>query len=284
MNEPVRTLVDGLVFPEGPRWHAGRLWFSDMEDMCVKAVDPDGTVEEIVRIDDYTSGLGWLPDGRLLVVAVKTRRLLAVDRAGNVSLHADLGPVTRSFANDMIVDRSGRAYVGSMGYDIWSDPEPKPGALAIVEPDGTARLAVEEMMFPNGAAITPDGRKLIVAESLSKVLTAFEIADDGSLSARRIWRETADVMPDGMCLDAEGGAWIASITDGAFLRLDNDGKVTHRMETPDDRQAWAVALGGDMLYMLSSSPLGDTRENRLATRPGRIEMMRAPVPAPAVSL
>lgn len=283
MSEPVRTLVDGLVFPEGPRWHDGRLWFSDMEDMCVKAVDADGRVEEIVRIDDYTSGLGWLPDGRLLVVAVKTRRLLAVDGTGNVTLHANLAPVTRSFANDMIVDRAGRAYVGSMGYDIWSDPEPKPGALAIVEPDGSARLAVEDMMFPNGAAFTPEGGQLIVAESLSKILTSFDIGSDGSLSGRKVWRETADVMPDGMCLDAEGGAWIASITDGAFLRIDSDGRVTHRIDTPDDRQAWAVALDGDTLYMLSSSPLGDTRENRLAKRPGRIETMRAPVPAPAVS-
>ena len=275
----INLLLDGLVFPEGPRWRDGRLWFSDMEDMCVKAVDLTGRVEEIVRIDDYCSGLGWLPNGRLLVVAVKTRLLLAVDSAGKVSLHADLTPVTLSYANDMVVDTAGRAYVGSMGYDIWSDPEAKPGALAIVEPDGRARLAVGDMMFPNGSVITPDGKRLIVAESLSKALTEFDIEEDGSLSGRRLWAETSGVMPDGICLDAEEGIWIASIDDGAFIRIERGGKSTHRIETPEGRQAWAVALGGDTLFMLTSSPLGDTRENRLAPRPGRIETMRAPVPA-----
>lgn len=279
MAEPIDLLLDGLIFPEAPRWRDGRLWFSDMEDMCVKAVDLHGRVEEIARIDDYTSGLGWLPDGRLLVVAVKSRRLLAVGGDGAVSLHADLGPVTRSFANDMVVDDLGRAYVGSMGYDIWSDPEPKPGALAIVEPDGSVRWGVADMMFPNGSVITPDRRRLIVAESLSMALTEFDIAQDGSLSGRRLWGETAGVMPDGICMDAEEGIWIASINDGAFLRIERGGRVTHRIDTPEGRQAWAVALGDDTLFMLTSSPLGDTRENRLATRPGRIETTRAPVPA-----
>lgn len=275
----INLLLDGLVFPEGPRWRDGRLWFSDMEDMCVKAVDLTGRVEEIVRIDDYCSGLGWLPDGRLLVVAVKTRLLLAVDPAGEVSLHANLTPVTRSYANDMVVDRTGRAYVGSMGYDIWNDPEAKPGALAIVEPDGRARLAIGDMMFPNGSVITPDGKRLIVAESLSRALTEFDIEEDGSLSGRRLWAETSGVMPDGICLDAEGGIWIASIDGGAFMRIEKGGKVTHRVVTPEGRQAWAVALGDDSLFMLTSSPLGDTRANRLFTRPGRIETMPAPVPA-----
>lgn len=282
MAERIETLLDGLVFPEGSRWHEGRLWFSDMEDKCVNAVTLDGVVEEIVRIDDYTSGLGWLPDGRLLVVAVKSRRLLVVDGAGKVSLHADLEPVTRSFANDMVVDRLGRAYVGSMGYDIWSDPEPKPATLAIVHPDGRMAIAAEDMMFPNGAVITPDGRRLIVAESLSMALTEFDIAEDGSLSNRRLWAETGGVMPDGICLDAEEGVWFASINDGNFVRIEHGGKITHRIETPEGRQAWDVTLGGDdgkTLFMLTSSPLGDTRDNRLVTRPGRIEMTTAPAHA-----
>lgn len=281
MKYVVKTLVGGLVFPEGPRWRAGRLWFSDMEDNCVKSVSPDGELREELRIDDYTSGLGWLPDGRMLVVSVKQQKLLAV-KAGTAEVHADLSNLARSYINDMVVDRHGRAYVGSMGYDIWADPEPKPGNLILVRPDGEKIVAAERMMFPNGAVITPDGRQLIVAESLSKCLTAFHIDADGSLSGRRLWAETAGVMPDGICLDSRGGIWIAAIETGAVLRIEEGGDVTDVIDAPDGRQAWAVALGGEdgrTLFMLTSSPLGDTREARLESRPGRIEVTRVEHPA-----
>jgi len=274
-------LAEGLVFPEGPRWHEGRLWFSDMEDCRVKAVDLSGRMDEIIVLNDYPSGLGWLPDGTLLIVSMKERKLLALDGKGKLRVHADLSDHSISYANDMVVDRIGRAYVGSMGYDIWADPDPKPGMLACVSPEGHPSVAAEQMMFPNGSVITPDGRTLIVAESLAKQLTAFDIAEHGGLSNRRLWAKTADAMPDGICLDAAGGIWVATIETGSFMRIEQGGAVTDLIETPPGRQGWAVALGGDdgrTLFMLTSSPLGDLRENRLQTRPGRVEILKVDVP------
>ncbi|MDQ1468328.1 MAG: hypothetical protein QOH10_2743, partial [Actinomycetota bacterium] len=179
----LQTVVDGLAFPEGPRWHDGRLFFSDQHARQVLALDPAGGVEEIVRVEGQPSGLGWTPSGEMLIVSMIDRRLLRFDGGGAaLSEVADLSALATFHCNDMVVSADGRAYVGNFGFDLDGGERPRPATLVAVEPDGTARIAADEMRFPNGSVITPDGRTLIVGESVAGCLTAFTIATDGTLS------------------------------------------------------------------------------------------------------
>jgi sugar lactone lactonase YvrE len=252
-----QMLVDDLVFPEGPRWHAGRLWLANIHAFEVVAIDPSGARESVLRLDDRPSGLGFLPDGRLLVVSMLERRLLRRDPSG-VAVHADLsrfGP----FCNDMVVDAQGRAYVGFMTYNPFAGESPPDGAagggIVLVTPDGEARLAAGDLAVPNGTVITPDGRTLMVGESRGSRLTAFDIAADGALHNRRVWA-TLDATPDGICLDAEGAIWVANprAVDTAFLRVREGGEVTDRIAASEFR-AIACMLGGadrKTLYLLEA--------------------------------
>jgi len=246
-----RILADGLYFGEGPRWRDGRLWFSDFYDHAVKSMDAAGSLRTEIEIDDQPSGLGWLPDGRLLVVAMHRRQLLRVDADG-VKLHADLGGVAAHHANDMVVDREGRAYVGNFGFaldealaargveGVLADhPTAK---LARVDPDGRVHVAAEGLHFPNGAVITPDGRTLIVAETLALRLTAFDVAADGSLSNRRVWAELGRRAPDGICLDADGHAWVANAIAPECVLVAPGGRIIATVTT--SQPCFACALGG----------------------------------------
>ena len=223
-----QVVLDGLTFPEGPRWREGRLWFSDMHDHRVIAVDLAGRAETIVEVPQRPSGLGWLPDGRLLVVSMVDRRLLRFDRDG---LHeaADLSPYATFHCNDMVVDLDGRAYVGNFGWDFAAGGDPVPAKLVLVTPDGEVRAVAEDLIFPNGMVITPDGRTLVVAESFAERLTAFDVAADGSLSNRREWARLEGAVPDGICLDREGAIWVASPMSSEVLRVREGGEVTHRL-------------------------------------------------------
>jgi len=187
----LHTVVDGLAFPEGPRWHEDRLFFSDQHAHQVLALDSGGNVEEIVRVEQQPSGLGWTPDGRLLIVSMLDRRLLRLDHGGpdgaRLSVVADLSALATFHCNDMVVAADGRAYVGNFGFDLDAGESPRPATLVMVEPDGAAAIVAEEMRFPNGTVITPDGRTLIVGESVAGCLTAFTIEPDGTLSNRRLW-------------------------------------------------------------------------------------------------
>ncbi len=218
------TLIDDLRFPEGPRWHDGRLWFSDMHSQQVLAVDLDGKAETIVEVPQDPSGLGWLPDGRLLVVSMQDRKLMRLDPQGLVEV-ADLSAHASFYCNDMVVDAVGRAYVGNFGWDLHGGAPPVEANLVLVEPDGAVRVVADKLRFPNGSVITPDGRTLIVGETFGPCLTAFDIAGDGSLSGRREWARMEGAVPDGICLDAEGGIWVASPVSGAVLRLVEGGRV-----------------------------------------------------------
>ena len=277
MARELKTLLGGLAFAEGPRWRDGRLWFSDMHAHEVVAMAPDGSRETIYTHDGPVSGLGWLPDGRLLIVSMVDMKLLRMERDGKVVLHGDLSAVATGRCNDMVVDRQGRAYVGNFGYDF-PNGTPKTTRMARVDPDGTVTAAADELMFPNGTVITPDGKTLVVGETFANRLTAYDVAGDGALSNRRIWAATGErVFPDGCCLDAEGAIWVASPLSNEVVRFREGGEVLERITSTQG--VYACMLGGDdgrTLYVLtceSSDP-----DNTAATRTGKIEVTRVDVP------
>src|SRR5262249_55560110 len=222
------------------------------------------------------SGLGWLPDGRLLVVSMTDRRLLRLDPSG-LSVVADLSDVATFHCNDMVVDRQGRAYIGNFGSDFEGGGAPRPAVLALVLPDGTVRVAAEELAFPNGTVLTADGRTLIVGESFGARLTAFDVAADGSLSRRRVWAALEGAVPDGICLDAENAVWVASPLSKEVLRVREGGDVVERVSTA--AQAIACMLGGPerrTLFVLTARALN--REACRTQRSARIEMVEVDVP------
>jgi sugar lactone lactonase YvrE len=271
------TLLDGLCFGEGPRWHEGALWLSDMHDHKVLRVTPGGECETVCEVPKWPSGLGWLPDGDLLVVSMTDRRLLRFD-GSMLRLHADLADLASFHCNDMVVDASGRAYVGNFGFDLHAQKKPRPAELICVEPDGSARVVARDLRFPNGTVITPDGRTLIVGESWGACLTAFDIAPEGGLDNRRVWAEQPDgALPDGICLDAEGGIWLASPSTNECLRQVEGGEITHRVALAQG--AFACMLGGDdgrTLFILTAASSDPDDCRRL--RSGTIETCRAPYP------
>lgn len=236
---PVRTLIEGLSFPEGPRWRDGALWFSDIHAHRVCRMTPDGAVVEMARLGDRVSGLGFLPDGRLLIVSMLDRRLVAVGPGGSLEIHADLSELSGHFINDMVVDRQGRAYVGSRN---GGEPGSAGDTILLVEPDGRSRIAARNMVSPNGSVVTPDGAFLVVAETALGRLNRFRIEADGSLADREIFANFPGHHIDGICLDAGGGFWAGGGT-GGLLRITADGSLAEAIEFPG-RMVLACALGG----------------------------------------
>jgi sugar lactone lactonase YvrE len=272
-----RPVAAGLAFPEGPRWHDGELWFSDMLGGVVLRIAADGVVHPVLDVPAQPSGLGWLPDGRLLVVSMRDRRLLCV-ADGTAVVLADLARIVPQACNDMVVDARGRAYVGNFGFDLPGGASPGPTCLVLVTPDGQARVVADGLLFPNGCVITPSGETLIVAETFGARLTAFTISDAGSLHARRTWAELPGKSPDGICLDAEGAVWVASPPTREVLRVVAGGRVTHRVAT--SAQAIACMLGGPDrrdLFVLSGHVGFDPAKAR-RYRSGRIDALRVAVP------
>jgi sugar lactone lactonase YvrE len=275
----LEPFVKGLAFPEAPRWRAGALWLSDFYQRRVLRVTPDGAVETVAEVPGQPSGLGWLPDGRLLVVSMNDRRLLRQDRQGLVEA-ADLSGLAAWPCNDMLVDGLGRAYVGNFGFDLHARAPFAATSLLLVTPDGRVVVAAEDMHFPNGMVLTPDGRTLIVAESYGQRLTAFDVADDGTLRRRRVWAqlEGKGVGPDGICLDAQGAVWLASPVSREVLRVKEGGEVVERI--PTEGQAVACMLGGDdrrTLFVLTGRVLV-TPQQSLDQRSGAIWQTRVAVP------
>jgi sugar lactone lactonase YvrE len=252
-----RVVVDGLTFPEGPRWFGDRLWFVDMHSHTVRAVDPKGNPEVIAEFPDKPSGMGLMPDGSVICVSVRRRLVERIGLGGERTPHADLNDLPGESLNDMVVDAHGRAYVGNRfprpSLEV-KDPV-SPENVVLVEPDGTHRVVAENLVAPNGSVIAPDGRVLIVAEALGHRLMAFDIETDGSLSNRRIYAETGEYYPDGICLDAEGAIWFGSPITGAFVRILEGGRVTEVITMPEGKWAIACMLGGPdrrTLYMATS--------------------------------
>ncbi|HKV55754.1 MAG TPA: SMP-30/gluconolactonase/LRE family protein [Candidatus Binataceae bacterium] len=237
----MKPLLEGLVFPEGPRWHDGKLWFSDMHAHKVRTVGLDGRAEDVVDVPSWPSGLGWLPDGTLLIVSMTDRKLLRY-AGGKLATHADIAHLASFHCNDMVVDGRGRAYVGNFGFDLLSGGAQKQAELVLVNPDGSSRVVASGLDFPNGAVVTQDGRTLIVGESLGHRLTAFHVEDDGSLTNQSTWAELGDAVPDGIALDAGNAIWVASPLTKELLYVQQGGKVAERIKC--DSMPIACALGG----------------------------------------
>jgi sugar lactone lactonase YvrE len=283
----VRTLLDDLVFTEGPRWHDGRLWCSDMHDHRVISTALDGHADTVVRVeDDEPSGLGWLPDGRLLVVAMETQRLLRVESDGELAVHADLSSAARGSLNDMIVAADGTAYIGDMGVRIHElGAERRAGQTFRVAPDGTWECAADDLRSPNGHILTDDGRTLIVAESGGGCLTAFTVRTDGTLTDRRTFAELTperdDVLfapPDGICLDADGAVWVADPLGARVFRVREGGEVTDTIRFTDVIPV-ACVLGGPGRRTLLMCVAADWKRDALVgTRSGRIVAADVDVP------
>ncbi|MXW36236.1 MAG: SMP-30/gluconolactonase/LRE family protein [Chloroflexi bacterium] len=271
------VLLDGLRFGEGPRWRDGKLWFSDMQRYQVMTVDPDGNAEVVVHVPERPSGLGWRPDGTLLIVSMEDRKLMRHVPPDGLEEVADLSSVATWHCNDMVVDARGRAYVGNFGSDTLSGDEVSPAAIALVTEDNEVRMAADNLEFPNGTVISPDGRTLIVAESRGGRLTAFDVADDGGLSGRRVFADFDEVSPDGICLDAEGGVWVSNPLAPECIRVLEGGEVTDRVST--EHNTYACMLGGDggtTLYICSADANeADWSANQAS---GFIEVVEVAVP------
>lgn len=286
MNDPAaETVADGLAFPEGARWHDGALWFSDTHARQVLRLVPGAAPERVARVPGRPSGLGFLPDGRLLIASTHDRRVLRREPDGTLVLHADLSQIATWHVNDMVVDAHGRAYVGNYG-DASAPPEPaQPAELALVAPDGSARAVADGLLFANGLVVTGDGATLIVAETRAAPgrLTAFAIDPrDGSLSGRRTLIEfDASVFPDGLAIDAEDGVWVASPFSAEVIRVTAGGEISDRLAVADP---YAVALGGadgrDLFVCTSGTWLPEQAERE---RSGAIRRLRVRVPAAAPS-
>jgi sugar lactone lactonase YvrE len=255
----IRTVVDGMSYLECPRWHDGRVYVSDFYTQRVLALDLDGGgVDLVATVPEQPSGIGWMPDGTMLVVSMRDRRLLRVRDGGEPEPHAELSELAPWHLNDMVVDGSGRAYVGNFGFDLMSGEPIERTVLIGVDPDGRATVAADDLAFPNGMALFPDGRTLVVAETLGGRLTAFDVADDGALSNRRVWARLSEVpadsddlgeliaaggiAPDGIALDAEGAIWAADALGGRVVRVREGGEIVE--EIAPGTGVFACALGG----------------------------------------
>ncbi len=273
-----RIVADRLAFAEGPRWHEDALWWSDMHAGIVQRMGPGGALETVCTVEHRPSGLGWLPDGRLLVASMADKRLLRREADGTLAVHADLSAHVPCRINDMVVDRHGRAYVGNFGFELDRGAPPAPTVLVRVDPDGRCHVAADNLMFPNGMVITPEGGTLVVAETFGSRLTAFDIGPDGGLGGRRIWASLAGgAVPDGICLDAAGAIWVASPTTHECIRVLEGGEVAGRIAT--GRGAYACMLGGaDRRDLFVCTADSHDPARQASERNGRIEAFRAEVP------
>ena len=271
------TIHDGGRYFEGPRWHDGRLWFVDCMERTLLSLAPSGECEQHAKFDDDTPcGLGVLPDGRLIVLTMFRKRLLAYSN-GALSLFADLSDVATGTIDDMIVDGLGRAYVGDLGFDL--PPKGDHGAVGriiLVMPDGARRVVADGLRFPNGIAVSPDNDRLVVAEMSGACLADYDIAPDGGLKLRG--RFGSMKSPDGICLDADGAVWVAAFEEDAFIRLDREGRELQRVEVPG-RRALACVLGGSArrtLFCLSAATSYEELRQRKSSSP--IDKVEVEVP------
>ncbi|MFD8725394.1 SMP-30/gluconolactonase/LRE family protein [Streptomyces sp. NPDC059629] len=281
MNATPVTVVSDLHFAESPRWHEGRLWFSDFFGGHVMSVLPSGSELRFeAAVPTQPSGLGWLPDGRLLIVSMRDRKILRREADGTLVVHADLSEHATGHLNDMVVDESGRAYVGNFGFDMAGGGDFAPASLHRVDPDGKVFEAASDLWFPNGSVITAAG-VLLVSETFGNRVTAFDLTPSGDLVNRRTWasfgpvpsgRDFAEVLnqvvvaPDGCCLDSDGNLWIADAGGSRLLRLTATGEISGEVGT--GTPVFACAVGDGTLFACAAPDFHE--QPRRAAREGRV--------------
>ena len=285
MERKLETLMKGLTFGEGPRWHENKFYFSDFYSHKVYSLDLSGKHEVIVEIPNQPSGLGWTPDGTMLIVSMKDRKLMSF-KDGQLKERADLNEFSGFHCNDMVVDIDGNAFIGNFGFNTYDGEEIKPTNLILVRPGEEPVLAADNLFFPNGTVITPDNKTLIVGETYAARLTAFDKSEDGSLSNRRIWadlkvnaEEGTVPLPDGMCIDEEGAIWVASPSTAEVIRVHEGGMISERI--PVQTNAFACMLGGEdrrTLFICTSNGSGVDPEAALREKSGKIEITQVDVP------
>jgi sugar lactone lactonase YvrE len=269
------VLMEGIVFGESPRWHDGKVWFSDWGAHQVIALDPGGRHEVVATVESFPMCIDILPDGRVLVVDSARRRLLRREPDGSLVQHADLSGISEKPWNDIVADSRGGAYVNNIGFDF-PGGEFAPGLVALVTPEGGVSQVADGLSFPNGMAISPDGATLIVAESYANRLTGYDIGSDGSLGSGRTWAETPGDHPDGICMDAEGAVWYADVGNRHCVRVREGGQVLATVDL--DRGAFACVLSrGDQprLFVTAQTWSGGSQP---APPSGQIVAFPAPAP------
>lgn len=277
MTQP-RTIASGFAFPEGPRWHDGHLWFSDQHAGEVVVLAPDGAIAERFAVPGGPSGMGWMPDGSLLVTSMQERRLYRRAADGTLIIQAELATFHPGHSNDMVVDATGRAYAGNIGFDFNAGEAPRPTCIVAVAHDGTVKVAADALDCPNGTVITPDDASLIIAESMANRLTRFDIGADGSLTHRRLFADLGDHVPDGICLDAEGAVWAASPYAGEVIRVREGGEIVERV-TIDGAKPYACMLGGrDGRDLFVCCATDHDPAITVKARAGRIDAVRVSIP------
>jgi sugar lactone lactonase YvrE len=293
VTDPSTVVTSGHGFLEAPRWRDGRIWFSDFYAAVVYSAREDGTDLRVeAEVPQQPSGLGWLPDGRLLVVSMRDRKIMRREPDGTLVVHADLSSDATGHLNDMSVDADGRAYVGNFGFDLMAGDPVEPAALHRVDPDGTVTEVADELWFPNGSVITPE-HSLLVTETFGNRVSAFDITEDGRLVHRRVWAEFGPLPPDrsleaalgalivggdGACLDAEGAMWIADATGDRLIRVVEGGTVTDELRPR--MPAFACALGGSDGLTLYACIAPDFDESaRKAAREAELVAFTVAVPA-----
>lgn len=258
-DRELRTVLAGGGFFEGPRWHDGTWWVSDFYRHTVSRVTTSGEETVLFEVEHQPSGLGWLPDGSLVVVSMKDHRLLRW-ADGELTTYADLTEHCGGHLNDLVVDAQGRVYVGDFGFDLMAGGDARTTTLKRVDPDGSVHVVADGLLFPNGSVITPDGGTLVVGETLANRYTAFDLGEDGELANRRVWAPlgpevalgpTEEVLgqlavaPDGCALDAEGHVWSADAIGGRVARIAPGGSIVESVAVPEGLGVYACMLGGD---------------------------------------
>jgi len=273
-------LLTGLVFPESPRWHDDRLWVADWGAEEVIAVDMEGKSEVVAEVASVPFSIDWLPDGRLVAVSARERRLLRREADGSFVAHAELSGLSKWPWNEIVVDGRGNIYLNNIGFDF-PGGDFAPGIVALVTADGAVRQVADGVAFPNGMTVTADNSTLVLAESYGKRLTAFDIETDGTLSNRRVWAELGDGVPDGLCIDAEGAVWYADVPNQRCVRVSEGGEVLGTV--PLDRGCFACMLGGPLgttLFIVANYWAGTTAAALSEpTRTGQVVAVEAPAPA-----
>lgn len=277
MKQHSATLfADDLVFPEAPRWHDDRLWVSDVFDRKLYNLGWDGSRTLLNEVPGRPSGIGFLPDGTPLVVSSEDRKLMKrVD--DELVVHADLWDFAAGDLNDFVVDEIGRVYVGNFGFDLMGGAPKALTKLHVVEPDGSIRTVASELEFPNGAVLTHGGRTLVVAETWAGKLTAYDRDADGNLSERRVYADLGHREPDGICIDAEGGIWVACFNTGEFVRVREGGEITDLVSVGG--RAVSCELGGPAGTTLFCSAFkGELEEVMDRKRAGELHVVEVEVP------